>query len=138
MTIGAWAGYGILVAIIIGVIVLILIDCKSVGVRVATIICGFLASLLLLLGFKWWFTNTESGKRAMKTQESNFDGGIRRSVKVYDAVGNILQEYAGTFDVDFSGDEQRILFDDENGMRHVIYFKTGTVIVEEVDDEQTE
>lgn len=136
MTIGAWVEYGILVAIIIAVVVMILIDCESVGVMVATIICGFLASLLLLLGFKWWFTNTESGKRAMKTQESNFDGGIRRSVKVYDAVGNILQEYEGTFDIDFGGDEQRILFDDENGMRHVIYFKTGTVIVEEVDDEQ--
>ena len=53
-------------------------------------------------------------------------------MKVYDAVGNLLQEYEGRFDVDFNGDEQRILFDDENGKRHVIYFKTGTVIVEEV------
>lgn len=136
MIIGAWVEYGILVAIIIGVIVLILIDCESVGVMIATIVCGFLVSLLLLFGFKWWFANTESGKRAMKTQESNFDGGIKRSVKVYDAVGNILQEYEGTFDVDFGGDEQRILFDDENGMRHVIYFKTGTIIVEEVEDER--
>lgn len=138
MIIGAWVGYGFLVAIIIAVVVMILITSESVGVMVVTIICGFLASLLLLFGFKWWFTNTESGKRAMKTQESNFDGGIRRSVKVYDAVGNVLQEYNGTFDVDFSGDEQRILFDDENGMRHVIYFKTGTVIVEEVEDETDE
>ena len=138
MTIEAWVIYGFLVAIIIAVVVMILITCESVGARVTTIICGFLASLLLLFGFMWWFANTESGKRAMKTQESNFDGGIRRSVKVYDAVGNILQEYKGTFDVDFSGDEQRILFDDENGMRHVIYFKTGTVIVEEVEDETDE
>ena len=136
MTIEAWVIYGFLVAIIIAVVVMILITCESVGARVATIICGFLASLFILFGYKWWYANTESGKRAMKTQESNFEGGIRRSVKVYDAVGNVLQEYKGTFDVDFSGDEQRILFDDENGMRHVIYFKTGTVIVEEVEDER--
>ena len=56
----------------------------------------------------------------------------KRSVKVYDAIGNLLQEYEGKFDVDFNGDEQRILFDDEKGQRHVIYFKTGTIIVEEV------
>ena len=51
---------------------------------------------------------------------------------MYDAIGNLLQEYEGKFDVDFNGDEQRILFDDEKGQRHVIYFKTGTIIVEEV------
>ena len=81
----------------------------------------------------WYYNNTESGKRAFKTQESNFEGGIKRSVIVYDAIGNKLQTYEGKFDVDFDGDEQRILFDDENGMRHVIYFKSGTIIVEEID-----
>lgn len=136
MTVGAWIGYGVCVAMIgaacIGIIASFY---PNVGVAIATTVCGITLCILLLFGFKWWYANTESGKRALKTQESNFDGGIRRSVRVYDAVGNVIQEYDGTFDVDFNGDEQRILFDDENGMRHVIYFKTGTVIVEEIDDD---
>ena len=104
---------------------------ENVAVGIVLIIAGVIATAALWFGMRWWFQNTESGKRAVKTQESNFEGGINRSVKVYDAVGNLLQEYEGRFDVDFNGDEQRILFDDENGKRHVIYFKTGTVIVEE-------
>ena len=48
--------------------------------------------------------------------------------------GDLIHEYTGKFDIEFN-DNERILFDDENGNRHVIYFKTGTVIVDEVDDE---
>ena len=82
-------------------------------------------------GMTWWFASTESGRRAMKTQESNFEGGIHRNIKVYDAIGNLLQEFEGTFDVDFNADDSRVLFDDENGKRHLIYFNSGTVTVEE-------
>lgn len=35
--------------------------------------------------------------------------------------------------VDFNDDEQLVLFDDENGKRHVVYFKTGTIVIDEVD-----
>ena len=91
-------------------------------------------SLLLIFGM--WFgtylylNNTEAGKRALKTQDSNFNNGIERVVKVYDVDGDLISEYRGTFDIDYS--DERILFDDENGNRHVIYFKTGTIIVDEV------
>ena len=136
MTVGAWIVYGVCVAMIGAVCIGIIANSyPNVGVAIATTGCVIVLCILLLFGFNWWYANTESGKRALKTQESNFDGGIRRSVRVYDAVGNVIQEYDGTFDVDFNGDEQRILFDDENGMRHVIYFKTGTVIVEEINDD---
>lgn len=47
------------------------------------------------------------------------------------AIGNMLQEFEGTFDVEFDADKRRVLFDDENGKRHLIYFNSGTVIVEE-------
>lgn len=96
-------------------------------------ICILPLVIALFAGMHWYYNNTESGKRAFKTQESDLNGGIRRHVAVYDAIGNLLQEYDGTFDVDFDGDEQRILFDDEKGFRHVVYFKSGTVIVEEVE-----
>ena len=31
-------------------------------------------------------------------------------------------------------DDDRILFDDENGLRHIIYYPTGTVIIDEVSE----
>lgn len=91
--------------------------------------------ILIVFGFVfWWYNGTESGKRSAKTWQSNIDSGITRQVRVYDMEGDLLQEYTGKFDIEFN-DNERILFDDENGNRHVIYFKTGTVIVDEVDDE---
>ena len=61
--------------------------------------------------------------------QSDFGGGIERTVTVYDIDGEIIQEYSGKFDVDY--DSERIKFDDENGERHVIYYTTGTVIIDE-------
>lgn len=96
------------------------------AVLISIILCGS-----LFAGLYWFYNHTEGGKRAVKTQESNFNGGVRRRVSVYDAVGNLLQEWDGRFDVDYS--DERILFDDENRMRHIVYFKNGTVIVEEIE-----
>ena len=133
MTIGAWAIFWFISAILIGCAIGIGYEISEgkgilLGIVITVSIC-----VCVLFGMHWWFGNTESGKRDLKTQNSNFDGGIRRHVSVYDAVGNLIQEWDGKFDVDFDGDEQRILFDDENGKRHLVYFKTGTVVVEEVE-----
>lgn len=78
----------------------------------------------------WWYTSTEEGKRALKTQDSNFNGGITREVMVYDMDGDLIAEYKGKFDIEYS--DERIMFDDENGQRHIIYFKSGTVVVNEL------
>ena len=61
---------------------------KNEAVGIVLIIAGVIATAALWFGMRWWFQNTESGKRAVKTQESNFEGGINRSVKVYDAVNS--------------------------------------------------
>lgn len=58
------------------------------------------------------------------------NGGTERTVEVYDATGNLLKTYRGKFDIDY--DDSRIIFDDEENRRHVIYYPTGTVIVDEV------
>ena len=76
-------------------------------------------------------TGCASCDRAMKDMQSDINGGLRREIIVYDCVGNKLYEYTGKFDVDYS--DERVLFDDENGNRHAIYFKSGTVIINEVE-----
>lgn len=104
------------------------VDRTAVGV-----LAGILLSAALLAGMLFYFNGTASGKRAFKSQESNFNNGIQRTVEVYDATGGLIKTYNGKFDVKYDSD--RILFDDENGKRHVIYYPTGTVIIDEVDGE---
>lgn len=80
-------------------------------------------------GLHWYYTSTASGSRAVKTQHSELNNGVERVVTVYDVEGDVIQRYDGKFDVTY--DDDRILFDDENGKRHVIYYSTGNVIIDE-------
>lgn len=133
MTIGGWFLFGI-IAICILIIVLFIawywFDKKrgpvpwivSIGIAIALCIGVF-------VGMNAYYNNTESGKRALKSQESNFNSGIERTVTIYDVNGKVIKQYEGKFDVEY--DDDRILFDDENGKRHVVYYTTGTVAIDE-------
>ncbi len=61
--------------------------------------------------------------------KSNTAGGITRIVTVYDVNGKEIQKYEGKFDVAY--DSNRIKFDDEQGKRHIIYYTTGTITIDE-------
>ena len=129
MTVGGWVGFASITAVIllIGLLVGWAIDeNKSVAISMAV---SVVLVVFVLIGMLFYYNNTASGKRAYKTQESNFNNGIERIVEVYDATGNLLKTYNGKFDISY--DDNRIIFDDENGKRHVIYYPTGTVIVDE-------
>ena len=131
MTIGGYILFGIGAFIIAGTAAMISYGAeyrrtgKAVTVALAIILC-----VALFFGMRWFYQNTESGKRAFKSQESNFNAGIERRVEVYDMEGDLIKEYEGKFDVTY--DDDRILFDDEKGKRHVIYYSTGTVVIDEV------
>lgn len=131
MTIGAWIGFVVvaLILIIIGLLAGVSLGDGRAGPAVVGTLCGVIASTILLGFMLWYFGSTEEGKRAMKSQESNFNGGIEQTVKVYDVKGDIIAEYEGKFDID--SNENRIIFDDENGKRHIIYYKTATVVIDE-------
>ena len=82
---------------------------------------------------RWYYQNTASGQRALKTQKSELNNGIERIIVVYDMNGQIIEKYEGKFDIEYK--DERIMFDDTDGNRHIIYFKTGTVIVHEVNED---
>lgn len=131
MTIVAWIGFVIvaLILIIVGLSAGVSLGDGETAPVVVGLLCGVIASAIILGFMLWYFGNTEKGKRAMKTQESNLNGGIERTVKVYDINGEIVAEYEGKFDVDHN--QSRIIFDDENGKRHIIYYNMATVIIDE-------
>ena len=94
------------------------------SIGIAVVLC-----IGLFVGMNAYYNNTESGKRALKSQKSNFNSGIERTVTIYDVNGKVIKQYEGKFDVEY--DDDRILFDDENGKRHVVYYTTGTVAIDE-------
>lgn len=71
--------------------------------------------------------NTESCSRTRKNISSDFGGGIERTVTLYDFYGNEIRSWNGKFDIKES--ENKVLFDDQNGKRVVIY--NGVVVSEE-------
>lgn len=136
LTIGGMIAYAFLVLLFIGagIGIGVFVD-DSPERRGIALITGIAVTVILsaitLMLMLWYYNNTASGQRAIKTQESNLNNGISRSVEVYDATGNLIKTYDGKFDIDY--DDDRIIFDDEHGKRHVIYYPTGTVIIDEVD-----
>lgn len=84
---------------------------------------------LLIIGGCLFYANTEAGKRAYKDQQSSLTG-ISRTVTVYDINGDVIATYSGKFDVE-TDNSSYILFDDENGKRHIIYYSTATIIIDE-------
>lgn len=93
-------------------------------------VCVVLTVVICFL-IAWWQLNSESGKRALKTQQSNLHGGITRVVTVYDMEGDEIARYEGKFDVERRAQDNRIMFDDEHGKRHIVYYTTGTITVDE-------
>ena len=94
-----------------------------------TVVVTIVLLVIVVVGTIWYYNGTESGKRAMKDWQSNISGGITRVVTVYDINGKVISKYEGKFDVEYDSD--RIKFDDEEGKRHIIYYSTGTVIIDE-------
>ena len=74
----------------------------------------------------WWCNSTEAGRRAMKSQESNLNGGLYRTVTVYGYSGDEIRSWSGKFDV--TENDQETWFD--IGGRRVI-IQGGIIINEE-------
>lgn len=100
------------------------VDEKSIGatiLSVATIIC----TLAVCIGIIWFASTSESGKRALKEYQSNFNGGLQRTVTLYSYDGEEIKSWTGKFDV--SSSETETYFDID-GKRVIIH---GGIVVNE-------
>ena len=132
MTIGAWVVVGCIAITGLGVAGISLyfaVTYKSAGYGTGGVVI-FIFTVICCGLFIWYRSNSASGQRALKDQQSNLSGGIERTVSVYDINGELIEQYSGKFDIG-TDRSSYILFDDEQGKRHIIYYTTGTIIVDE-------
>lgn len=87
--------------------------------KVKFVIVTVIATTALLAGC------TEADKRDWKSTVSGLNGGINRTVTVYDYNGNEIKHWTGKFDV--SDSESEVYFD-LNGKRVIIH---GGIVVDE-------
>lgn len=120
MTIGAWIFFIIVACGIIGFAIYLCIDAlETVPSRILAIVISIAIIAALYLGLTWVFHNTESGKRALIDQRSDFNGGIERTINVYTANGDILASYTGKIDI-ADADGGYVKFD-YDGKRYIYY-----------------
>ena len=74
------------------------------------------------------FASCESCSRDIKSFKSDFNGGLDRTLVVYDYNGDTLQVYEGKFDIRDNGADNQVFFD-LNGKR--VWIQGGIVISEE-------
>ena len=130
MTIGSMIFLSIGVIILLGGIGLAIWGFveQDIGISIGVLILALVLGAILIIS-PIVYMNTEAGARALKDQQSNFNEGIERVVKVYDVNGELIEQYEGRFDVETT--PNYVLFDDENNKRHMIYYTTGTIIIDE-------
>lgn len=100
-------------------------------------LCAVLVTVILtvLLGCYcfWWCNNTAEGARAMKDQQSNLSNGLNREITVVAEDGREIFHYKGKCDIETDHDDNYILFEDEDGLRRMIYYSiTDTVLIMEL------
>ena len=126
MTIGGWIFFGILAAAILGISVSVSCELDSASSKALAIIVGMILVAAIGAGFHWYYNGTARGQRALKTQESNLDGGLSRTVTVYSYSGDEIASWSGKFDV--TENDQETYFDID-GRRIII--QGGIIINEE-------
>lgn len=126
MTFGGWLLFGFLTLCVLGIAAMVAIDVDTKACTVVTLVITFVVILAMFGGFMFYYHSTESGQRAFKTQQSNFGGGLNRTVTVYSYSGDEIRSWTGKFDV--TENDQETYFDID-GRRVII--QGGIIINEE-------
>ncbi len=132
-----WIIFVIVLACMICVNIFMIVENVEAKYKIIALIIEVVLIVAVVGGCAAYHTKTESGKRILKTWQSETSGGIDRTVTVYDINGEEVAKYTGRFDVEESSQEVvvKIKFDC-NGKRHIIYAQTGTVLIDENEEDQ--
>lgn len=84
-----------------------------------------ICTLAICIGIVWFCSTSESGKQALKEQQSDLNGGLQRTITLYSYDGEKIKSWTGKFDV--SSSETETYFDID-GKRVIIH---GGIVVNE-------
>jgi hypothetical protein len=73
----------------------------------------------MFFGFRWYYTSTASGQRAVVDQRAELNSGLERTITIYTADGNQIAQYTGKIDIE-GNDGGYVLFDFD-GKRYTYY-----------------
>lgn len=132
-----WILFLIVLACMILVIIFMIVENVEAKYKIIALIIEVVLIVAMVGCCAAYHTKTERGKRSLKTWQSETSGGLDRTVTVYDINGEEVAKYTGSFDVEESYKEGvvKIKFDC-NGKRHIIYAQTGTVLIDENEEDQ--
>lgn len=134
MTLGWWIALGLVLVGGVALGAYLLYD-GALGGGIGTIFGAVLLSILIACVGFWWCNNTADGARALKDQRSNFNNGLNREITVLAADGREIFHYKGKCDIESDHTDNYILFEDEEGLRRMIYYGiTDTVLIMELPD----
>lgn len=137
MTIGWWIAAGVIGVIGIGATIAVGYYAWENGdsVFLRCLVAILITAVLIggTVGVGLWYCNcTADGARAMKDQESNLNNGLMREIIITAEDGREIFYYKGKCDIETDKSDY-ILFEDENGYRHIIYKGAlDTIIVNEI------
>lgn len=93
------------------------------------VLCGVVSAIVSLIlfcstvfGVYLYNTNTASGARALKDNQSEISNGIDRSIKITAEDGREIFYYEGKVDVESNHEDNYIKFEGEDGKRYIIYY----------------
>ena len=133
MTIGFWITAAVVLIIGIAFGIYLIVDSYDGPTKG---IIAILITLLLVAGILgggyWYCNNTAGGARALKDQKSELNNGLMREITITAEDGREIFYYKGKCDIE-TDHSAYILFEDEDGYRHIIYKGVqDTIIVNEI------
>ena len=137
MTIGLWVTAGVVGAI--GIFFTIIVGYSAWGYGrnwvLRSLACLLITAMVsgAVIGVGHWYcNNTANGVRAMKDQQSNLSNGLNREIIITAEDGREIFYYEGKCDIE-TDHSSYILFEDEDGYRHIIYKGVqDTIIINEI------
>ena len=123
LTLGNWLC--IIGCIILGIIITVGIgvECDNgVAPYLITAMVSAIIIILIVIGVKWYNTNTASGVRAVKDFQSEISNGIDREITITAEDGREIFHYEGKVDIESDHDDNYIKFESEEGKRYIIYY----------------
>lgn len=91
------------------------------------IVLTIIVASLIVIGIAVFLLNSAGVQRSLKDIQSNYTGGLKRTVEVLDYSGNVIRTYSGKIDIEEKTNNE-IKFE-LDGKRYIIY--NCPVIVEE-------